>query len=549
MRPTTRIAPFLLLITTLTAPGCGGRTPREIARTTSYDDLVALFQQWRAFQPPNVTDGVADYTAVAMAAQKRELATYQQRLAAIDPRRWPIVQQVDYHLVRAEMNGLEFDHRVLRPWSRNPCFYTVLHGGPTDVPAREGPVMRGAIELYTYRFPLPSDRLAELRARLQAIPWILEQAKGNLVEDARDLWSLGVRVKKGESRTLADLATRAAEHHPDLVPDAERAKAAVDDFATWLETRHRTMTNGSGIGVRDYNWYLKNVHLVPYTWQEELTLIERELDRAWAHLKLEGTGNRRLPALELPATEEDYRKRFREAVGDFITFLRENEVFTVPDYAQPALEAREGSFIPPTRLRDFFAQIEHRDSHPMRAHGTHWLDLARMEREPHPSPIRRVPLLYNIWDTRAEGFATGFEEMAMHAGYLDRRPRVRELIYILLANRAARAMGDLKMHSGEFTLDDAVTFAVAWTPYGWLPKDGNTVWVDEQLYLEQPGYGTSYVIGKVMIEKLLADRAHQLGEHFTLRRFMDEFFAAGMIPVSLIRWELTGLDDEIRRLW
>jgi hypothetical protein len=30
---------------------------------------------------------------------------------------------------------------------------------------------------------------------------------------------------------------------------------------------------------------------------------------------------------------------------------------------------------------------------------------------------------------------------------------------------------------------------------------------------------------------------------------LDEFLAAGMIPLSLIRWEMTGLDDEIKKLW
>jgi len=60
--------------------------------------------------------------------------------------------------------------------------------------------------------------------------------------------------------------------------------------------------------------------------------------------------------------------------------------------------------------------------------------------------------------------------------------------------------------------------------------------------------GTSYVIGKIHIEKLLAARARQLGGGFSLRAFMDGVFAAGMIPVSMIRWEMTGLDDEVVRL-
>ena len=84
----------------------------------SYADLVALFKQWRDFQAPILVNGVPDYRAASMAAQHRELANYQRRLAAIDSSTWPIPQQVDYHIVRAEMNGLDFDHRILKPWAQ-----------------------------------------------------------------------------------------------------------------------------------------------------------------------------------------------------------------------------------------------------------------------------------------------------------------------------------------------------------------------------------------------------------------------------------------------
>ena len=87
-----------------------------------YADLETLFKEWRAFQPPKLVAGVYDYRAGAMAAQKTALARYQRRLKAIDTTGWPIPAQVDYHIVRAEMNGLEFDHRVLKPWTNNPAF-------------------------------------------------------------------------------------------------------------------------------------------------------------------------------------------------------------------------------------------------------------------------------------------------------------------------------------------------------------------------------------------------------------------------------------------
>jgi uncharacterized protein (DUF885 family) len=56
-------------------------------------------------------------------------------------------------------------------------------------------------------------------------------------------------------------------------------------------------------------------------------------------------------------------------------------------------------------------------------------------------------------------------------------------------------------------------------------------------------------VGKIQIDKLMAERAAQMSGSFTLQKFMDEFLGCGMIPVSLSRWEMTGFDDELKRLW
>ena len=70
------------------------------------------------------------------------------------PSHWPIAQQVDYQLVRAEMNGLDFDLRVLKPWARDPAFYHSLRTEQSDTPSHEGPNHYGVIELWSYTFPL-----------------------------------------------------------------------------------------------------------------------------------------------------------------------------------------------------------------------------------------------------------------------------------------------------------------------------------------------------------------------------------------------------------
>ena len=50
------------------------------------------------------------------------------------------------------------------------------------------------------------------------------------------------------------------------------------------------------------------------------------------------------------------------------------------------------------------------------------------------------------------------------------------------------------------------------------------------------------------MEETIAERARQLGDRFTMQLVMDEINRTGMIPVSLIYWELTGNDRMIREL-
>jgi hypothetical protein len=525
----------------------GGVAPAGLTQSKDagrYQDLVAFFREWREFQAPRLREGVPDYTPAAMAEQKRRLPDFQRRLRAIPTEGWPVAQKVDWHLVRAEMNGLEFDHRVLRPWARDPSFYAVLMAEQSDTPSKEGRIFAGAIEAWRLKFPLPAGELALFSAKLKAIPPALAQARANLVEDARDLWLSGIRVHREQARLLADLKGQVAPHHPALVADVERAHAAVEELCAWLESGLPGKRRPSGVGVSDYGWYLKHVHLSPYTWRDEATLHERELARSVANLELEKAGKPDLPAI---ASAEEWDRRMQEALSRYMAFLAERGVGTVKDYMEPALRARLGRFVPPER-RDFFSQVDAREPLLLRAHGYHWFDLARMEKEPHPSPIRRVPLLYNIWDSRSEGLATGMEEMATSLGLFEDRPRSREMTYVMIAQRAARGLASLRVHANEIGLEQAVRFAHERTPYGWLKPDGELVWFEQQLYLQQPGYGTCYLSGKAQIERLLADRARQQGASFSLRRFMDDLNGAGMIPVSLIRWELTGLDDEVKRL-
>ena len=82
-----------------------------------------------------------------------------------------------------------------------------------------------------------------------------------------------------------------------------------------------------------------------------------------------------------------------------MSFLEQQDVIPVKDYLEPALREHLGEFVPESK-RTFFEIVSHYDPTPIYTHFYHWFDLAQMREEPHASPIRRGPLLYNIFDSR-----------------------------------------------------------------------------------------------------------------------------------------------------
>ncbi len=519
----------------------------DVSIMNSHSTLVELYHDWRAFQGDLFTDGVPDYSDGRMKKQYDEFPVYKNRLANFDTTGWSISHRIDYHLVLAEMNGLDFDHRVIKPWKRSPAFYGIVWDYQSDTPAHEGSVAHGLVELWTYDYPLSHTDAEKLTQRLHTVPPFLAQAKINLTGNARDLWRGGIYRMKSQTSALTNLSEKTVGTSEALTAAINDAIIATNDFVAWLERELPSKKGKSGIGIDNYNWYLKNVHLVPYSWKEVETMMRRELVRAHSSLKLEEHRNQDLSPLIPMASKEEYDNKTHASVTEFISLLEDRDIVTMKDYMDQALRERISPYSP-IEPREFFSEVIFHDPMVMRTHFYHWFDLARMRDEPHSSPIRSNPLLYNIWDSRSEGLATGMEEMMMHAGLFDHHPRARELFHILLAQRAARALGDLMMHANKWDIDQAVDFTSRNTPRNWLRQDGRTVVFEQHLYLQQPSYGTTYLVGKIQIERLMTDRAMDLGEGFTLKGFMDEINQIGLIPASMMYWEMTGDDEHLHEM-
>ena len=543
---------FVIWFAALIAVGCGdsgttsagGSTSAAGTVDASFEDLVELFREFRSVETPTTDTGLPDYTVAAMSRQREQLDAMRARLAAMDISDWPVDQQVDYHLVRAEMNGLDFYHRVLRPWSRDPGFYLQTQAGA-------GPVRGAAVRIRN--LPLDDEQLDGVRRGLEMVPEILQQARGNLVDVAGDLVVLALHYLPGEVDYFDTIAGAMQEHHPQLVTQAEAASAAVSDYGGWLEENRSRMTAPAGIGVDNYNWWFKNVQLVPYTMADFMDIVTRDDDRLQTFLALERNRNRALPELEPVATLEDWRQRKEQGLEFAMEFLEQNDVVTVPDYLSALGYLNRGPLADdqqwPRPETDFFDQTGDRENLPELFHEFigHYLDGQIQQND--DRPIRGTRRLYAISMVRSEGWAFALEELMMHVGYLDERPRrAREVVYWQSIFRTCRAIADMNMHANTFTLQEAIDFCYECAPNGWLLPDGYHVWYEMETNLRFPGWHSGMVIGKFQFMNLFAEIVRQRGEDFELRGFIDDYLAAGRIPFSLIRWEMTGQTDEMEWL-
>lgn len=514
-----------------------------------HEALTRLYGEFRAVTVPNTVGGVPDYAPAAMSGQMQALQQFQARLEAIDESDWSVSQQADFMLVLAEMRGLEFQHRVLQPWKRDPAYYSVTNLG-------FGPKLHGAFNVP--QLPVSPEVAARLKTELEAVPAILAQARINLTDPHRDLAMLAIVQKDVEINVFTQLAAQARLHHPELIEAAEAATEASRGFRDWLKGIEADLPTYAGVGAENYDWYLKYVLLFPYTAEEIRIIGEREHQRVTSWLAMEQHRNRNTPMVEPLTSREQFDASRMEADNELLAFLRDNEIVTIPDYVEhspgegpyilPAERdpARKGLFEPPLDLH-FFFQAEFRDPRPLRAHNLPGHAFDRLEWARDERPIRGENRLFFVNGVRTEGWAFYLEELILQMGMLDERPTGREIDYVLAAKRAARLKSELNMHANRWTYMQARESLVSSTPR-WMEPDDAIAAFDIELYLRQPGYGIGYYMGKVELEKLLSERFMDLRDDFVLGEFHDQFRASGALPISLIRWEMTGRDDEVRTM-
>jgi uncharacterized protein (DUF885 family) len=552
------------------------------APTGSLEALANDFWQWRArYQPFSKDDiprierpiedraGPRDWSASSIAKQKAMLEDFEKQWRQIDTTGWSVARRVDYRLMGSALARVRWELDVNPRWQRDPSFYL-------------DQTLTALLEALVQPPPFDAVRSREIVDRMQDIPRIIEDGKANLhavrpfaalaIGDLHEIRPQLERVRREVVPMLQDGGRRdGAPGNESLAAKfktaTEKAILALESYRTWLQAELDTMPDNAAVGRANYEFFLRNVALLPYSPEQLLPISRQEWDRSVAFEQYEKQRNHGLPELKPAASLQDEIDRAKHDELAIRKFLEDKGILTVPaEVRHYTLRPMPGyldaladfgevdDFTGPSRLNDdgvrwasppsaqlgYFWLATAKDPRPDLVHEGvpgHYFQMCLSWR--HADPIRR-----HYYDSGAnEGIGFYAEEMMLQAGLFDDSPRTREIIYNFMRLRALRVEVDVKLALGSFTVAQAANYLAQR-----VPMDKKTAEGEAALFATDPGQAISYQIGKSQILHFLADAKLAQGDKFSLRAFHDFLWSNGNVPIALQRWEYLGKDDDLQAI-
>ena len=528
--------------------------------------LSEEFWNWRATYRPFTSDdvprlerpgGTRDWSKTAIEKQRANLAAFESRWKQLDPAEWPVPAQVDYRLIGSALARVRWELDVNPRWMRDPTFYIEQ----TLTPIVEALVVPG---------PYDSRRSAEILTRIKNIPSIIEQAKANLTNPPAPFTSVAIQPLENIRPRLDQFATALSKakvttiNEQELNAATKQAADALEHFRQQLQQQLPSLSKETALGRDAYVFFLHNVALMPYSPEQLLAMGRQECNRAVAFETYEKERNRNVPLLKLAPDTDRWIKDAAAKELAIRDFLPKHGILSVPDWVQhytlrpmpDYLHALEGfgemdDFTSPSRLRDnciryvdppsgnlpYFWRATASDPRPITVHEGipgHYFQLCLSWKQ--DDPIRR-----QYYDSGAnEGIGFYAEEMMLQAGLFDDSPRTRETIYSFMRLRALRVEVDVRLATGEFTLEQAAKYLQEK-----VPMDPNTARQEAIAFSTGPGQAITYQIGKLQIMKFLAGARMQQGDKFNLRGFHNFVWKNGNVPIALQEWEYLGDPSDV----
>jgi uncharacterized protein (DUF885 family) len=538
------------------------------------------------FAPTNATSlglhqydsQLEDYSAANIQKQIAALHIYEKKIEAIDPSALDASIAGDREILLNNIHSQLLTLEVIRPWEKNPDIYS---SGITS----------SAFVIMERPYASANIRLKSLVEREKLMPQVLLEARKNLKNPPHIYTEIALEQIDGlVSFFQTDVPSAFAEAtDADTKAAFANSNAAVIEalksYGTWMKSDLLPRSNGDyKLGADTFAKKLRFDEMVDIPLDRLLGIAFDDLHKNQAEFariakEVDPTKTPQQVLAELatihPAPDK-LLNAFQDTFSSLISFIDTHHIITIPSKVEPTLEetppfmraTTQASMDPPgpfeTRSTKAYFNVtlpekswtpEHIAEHMAafnvgtvistsvhEAYPGHYVQFLWMPQ--FPSNTRKV-LGAN---TNIEGWAHYCEQMMLEQGYgqpgagakTEREAkliRLGQLQDALL--RDARFVNSIKLHTGQFTFDQAVDFFVT---------DG---YQSRSIALVETKRGTAdatylyYTLGKLEIMKLRADMMKKQGAAFNLEQFHNDFMRQGFAPIKIIRKAMLHDDSPV----
>ncbi len=452
---------------------------------------------------------------------------------------------------------------------RNPCYYT-------------GEAVFGIVSLFLRDFAPIDVRLDAAVERLRLIPALLD-AGSRTIELAPQPWiDRAIKECDGAERLLRDglpvLVSRSSDPRHDVIDAGAVAAQAFEVFREQLKSRGTSSQNETvAIGRDEFDWLLREAHFLAMTGDEIVTYARQELlsardalERGIAEQGHESWDDVADALASQHPMASDYYARFPVVWEAARQHSIERELLTWPDFpivfepipdwaitAAPSLYFLFYRCPPPfddgqvqrylvtplgdepervlRAVNETQISLNHVIHHAGIGHHVQNWHAARAQ-----SRVGRIAgndcsmrIAMHSAGTLVEGWACYATDLMEEAGFLSPLQQLSMLHSRM--RMAARAIVDVELHAGRFSMDDATEFYVREVDMS--PEAAKSEAVKNSMF---PTMAMMYLIGTDLIHELREDMHVRWGNEFSLRRFHDEFLSWGAIPVTQIARLMRG---------
>ncbi|PYJ08960.1 MAG: hypothetical protein DMF06_11530 [Verrucomicrobia bacterium] len=501
-------------------------------------------------------DRLTDYSAAKIADRAQHVRKLLDQVRALPGGSWPKDDRIDWMLFRSQLEGSDFNSRVLQSEKTDPQVYT-------------SECSNGIFSLLKKEYDTPQKRAAAATARLKQMPVMLAQGERNLQKPVKLFAELAIASARAIDPLFKEsLMTLASDLPPaerdGMVKARDEALTAIHGFADRLEKRLPSMVAFAPMGTANYNYYLKHVLLLPLDAMQVEMLGRAELARYRALESLLPDPSLADPnparSKNIPPDQASFLAAYEGRQQEMIAFMKEHQLVTIPDYLG-RFEIRQlpeafkptspGGFMNPPGVYDkdptgfyfiptynpesknFYIRAAIEDPRPILGH------------EGIPGHFMQLSIANHLTDeirrqhgdgVFVEGWALYGEEMLMRTGLYPENSAAQGQILRLSRYRSARIGVDVNLHTGKWTFEQAVNYFME---AGGLDRESATG--EAAGAASSPTQKISYIVGKWQIMNLIGRYRDKAGADFHIGQYHDDLIKNGSLPLSIVEWIL--LDD------